>query len=485
VAELYKAGQSYKEVARELGVSPATVRNHIAAIYRKLEIGNKVELIHRLPTVVYDSMLTRSFSPGTPTEPVLRILDRSGHPNLSEPSVAVLPFQNLGSEKRNYFCQGVALNIHNNLTRFPDLFVSGRSSCLAVAHIVDNIDEVAFNLGVQYLIRGAVRTEGNNARISVELINCNNGGILWAEQFDRRLTDILLVENEIANTIAGNLSILIEGAQYERRHSLSIDQLTSYDWQLRGYRSLEIGGYENLRNANKEFSEAIKLNPKSAAAYAGLSMSYGYECDQLLAKDYSAALSQHVTLAEKAINLDKSDSRAHYAMVCAHSLKGQFELADQHAIRAMELNPSEYHNLCSRGYTLMSLDSFDDSINCFSKSLCRNPLAPNSCLLALGLMEYIEENYVQSSIAFSRMLPNYLQKRSSMAATFGQLGYESDARLAADKFQNHACNRPSYPLDNNDWPGFWTKVHPHLGKNNFAHLIDGLGKAGLPVSTNH
>jgi len=158
-------------------------------------------------------------------------------------------------------------------------------------------------------------------------------------------------------------------------------------------------------------------------------------------------------------------------------------LADQHAQRATELNPSEYHNLCNRGYTLMSLDDFDAGIDCFGESLRRNPLAPNSCLLALGLMEYVRDNYAQSAIAFSRMLPSYLQKRSSMAAAFGQLGYAADAKSAAREFRRYAADRPAWPgADGEGWPAFWSRVYPHLGRNGFAHVIEGLGKAGLPVN---
>lgn len=484
VARHYAQGQSYKEIARELDVSPATIRNHIASIYQKLEINNKAQLVSYLYDASRNGMEQQPFEPDTVAASALKLLDCKQHGDPGQPSVAVLPFQNIGTPDREYFCQGLSLNIHNNLTRFPDLFVSGRSSCLSVNHLAEDIIEIGVNLGVDYLVRGAARTESDMARVTAELINCETGEVLWSEQFDRRLNDILSVETEIANTIAGNLSIRLESAQYERREILSDNELTAYDWQLKGFRSLELGGRENLKKANHQFTEALKQIPNSAAAHAGLSMSYGYECDQLLAENYDYALARHVELAEKAVQLDESDSRAHYAMLCAYSLKGEFDLADQHAIRAVELNPSEYHNLCSRGYTLMSLEDFEQSVDCFNESLRRNPLAPNSCLLALGLMEYLRNNYTQSAIAFSRMLPSYLQKASSMAASFGQLGYDGDAYSAANKFHESASERSSYPTDDNgDWNRFWGRVYPHLGRTGFEHLIDGLNKAGLPTAS--
>ena len=142
VAQHYAQGQSYKEIARDLDVSPSTMRNHLASIYRKLEINNKAQLINCLNQTSQSDMEVRSFEPGTVASSALQILDSTRHKALAQPSVAVLPFQNIGSPDREYFCQGVSLNVHNNLTRFPDMFVSGRGSCLAVNHLIEDLAEV-------------------------------------------------------------------------------------------------------------------------------------------------------------------------------------------------------------------------------------------------------------------------------------------------------------------------------------------------------
>ena len=482
VAELYASGKSHKEIARELDVSPSTVRNHIAAIYRKLGINNKARLVNQLAEMSDNPYSCRPFARDTLASAALCQLDQLPPASLAHPSIAVLPFTNLGRPERVHISQGIGLNVHNNLTRFPDLFVSGRSSCLAVDHLATDAVEVAHNLGVRYLVRGAVRSEERRVLVTAELLDASNGGVLWSEQFDGVSNDVMMLETEIANAIAGQLSVRIETAQYERCKSLQDHELAAYDWQVRGYRSLELGGPENLRGAIREFGESLKLDPDSAAAHAGLSMAYGYECDQLLADDYARALDEHSRLAQKAVELDESDSRAHYAMLCAWSLRGEFELADQHARRAVELNPSEYHNLCSRGYTLMALDDFSHSVDCFTESLRRNPLAPNSCLLALGLMEYLSGHFDQSAVAFFRMSPTYLQKQSSMAAAFGQLGQDDDADQAARVFREEARQRPGYPGSSDEnWHRFWSRLYPHLGEEGFARFVEGLSKAGFQV----
>ena len=168
-------------------------------------------------------------------------------------------------------------------------------------------------------------------------------------------------------------------------------------------------------------------------------MSYGYECDQLLATDYACSSERHLEFAEKAVALDELDSRAHYAMCCALTLTGQLERADAHAARAVELNPSEYHNLCSRGYTLMSLNRMPESIACFGESLRRNPLAPNSCLMALGLIEYLESNYGQCS----HTRPRGCRRRTCSVSARSPPRTVNSASTAKRDYRHHNCGRSS------------------------------------------
>ena len=181
--------------------------------------------------------------------------------------------------------------------------------------------------------------------------------------------------------------------------------------------------------------------------------------------------------------LDPSDSRAHYAMSCAHTLFGRFDLGYEHAVRAMELNPGEYHNICTVGYSLMCLDRFEESSRAFSDSLRTNPLAPNSCLLALGNIEYQEGNFGQSAITLARMTPSYIARLSSLAATYSQLGYDDAARDAAREFwalveTRHGCPLPE---DSGSWRNHWRLLYPWGSEESFEKLLDGIARAGMPV----
>lgn len=418
------------------------------------------------------------------TAAAFQVVEAKELPQVAGATIAVMPFKNLSENTdQDYFCHGVTADIHSDLTRFRNLFVSGRSSCLNVNDLTSDITSISRQLGVQYLVRGGVRSDGSKLRINAELIDGETGGIVWSERYDRAMHDVFEAEVEVANTIAATLSIKLEDALYERSKDCPPERLSAYDWTLRGNRSLELGGSENWNNAKQEFGRALEIDPEFATASAGLSITYAYELCELASKDYVESLERHQEFAEKALALDPNDSRGHYAMSCAHTLFGRFDLGYQHAQRALELNPSEYHNICGLGYSLMCLDRFEESSRAFTNSLRSNPLAPNSCLLALGSIEYQEGNYGQSAITLSRMTPSYIARLSSLAATYAQLGYEDAARRAAKEFWELVELRPGCPPpdDPKSWRNHWRLLYPWGSDDTFEKLLEGFHKVGLPV----
>lgn len=483
IAQRYAEGQTHKEIAANLHIAPSTVRNHLAAIYRKFGVGNKPGLIRELSARTSElGILPPPIRPAR-TDDVLRNLDEAGPPARSGPSIAVMPFVTIGLAERDYVGHGIAADIQHDLTRCHDLLISGRSSCAAISSGNRDAAAVAKTLGVHYVLQGTVRSDRNKIRLTAELVDGSTGMVMWSERYDRRVNDILEIEADVAKAIAAGLSLRIQDAQFARGRHLGADELTAYDWRLRGNRCLELGGRQNLDLARECFGRALELEPGSAAALAGLSMCFGYECDQLLTANYAECLKRHTELAEQAIAIDELDSRGHYAMSCAGMLHHEYERADEHAARALDLNPSEYHNVCNRGYSLLSLGRIEESIACFTDSLRRNPLAPTSCLLAVGLIEYLEGNYGQSANALSRMMGYYLQRASTLAAACAQVGYENATHKATLEFQRLSKDVPICPTgkDTSDWRVFWQLAYPYLVGDAFEHLLDGIDKAALPV----
>ena len=483
VAERYAQGATHKTIAASLEIAPATVRNHLASVYRKLEVRNKPELIRALAAHMGTERVGAKAA-GTPlTLPLLRNLDADGPPPIVGASIAIMPFENIGPPESAYFGHGVAADLQHNLTRFHDLFVSGRSSCLALSVEHADVTEVARRLGVQYVLQGTVRSHQEMVRLTAELVDGTTGIVLWSERYDRSLRDILEIEAEVASTIATNLSLQIADAEFERRLYLSDNQLSAYDWRLRGNQFLELSGVENLNKARDCFFHSLELEPNSSEALAGLSLSYGYACDRLLTDEYEESLARHLDYAEQAVAADETHSRAHYTLACANLFSGRPARADVHAARSVELNPSEYHNLCLRGYTLMALGDTDNSLTSFDQSLRRNPLAPSSCMRALGVIEYLGSNYSQSAEDLSRITVSSIQKASTLAAAYGQLEMEDDARSAVREFWAMSKEIPSCPANSvsEDWHQFWQRAYPYLQWDALEHVLEGIAKVELPT----
>jgi tetratricopeptide (TPR) repeat protein len=183
------------------------------------------------------------------------------------------------------------------------------------------------------------------------------------------------------------------------------------------------------------------------------------------------------------LTADETESRGHYAMSCALLYDRSYEKADWHAARGLELSPAEYHNICNRGYCLMSLGRVQESLSFFGQSLRRDPLAPSSCLLALGLIEYLNGDYGQSSHAMSKLTTYQLQRSATIAAASAQMGFDTTSKNSAQYFKQIAENIPNVPSDStgSQWKSFWSRVYPYLAGDSLEHILEGLKKAHLPV----
>ena len=400
-----------------------------------------------------------------------------------KPSIAVLPFTNVCDDpEEEYFSDGVTDGIINGLTPFRDLFVMGRSSAFSFRDKAVDITEIGKQLGVRYLVQGSVRRNGERVRITVELVDAMTGRNLWADHYDRELKDIFALEDEVANTIVATLVTRVEDSAYQRSQSQEPQNFAAYDWVLQGNRFVDRGGKEDLFEARRMYEHAIELDPDYSAAYTGMSKAYLYELWGLLAEDHAEVLNHSLEYGQKAVVLDDKDSRAHYAVGHAYFCGGRHELAEFHIEKALALNPSEYHNLCFKGYLLACTGRHDESRSCLSDSMRHNPMAPNSCLCALGMSDYLARRYEGATVMLTRLSGDPPRKFSCLAASYAQLGRDDEARVAAAEFLDLMEPELISMLgeDSNKWRDFWGRLFSIFTPKDLDHLLEGLRKAGLP-----
>jgi TolB-like protein/class 3 adenylate cyclase/Flp pilus assembly protein TadD len=257
----------------------------------------------------------------------------------SEKSIAVLPFVNMSNDpEQEYFGDGVAEEILNSLSHLKDLKVVGRSSSFQFNKRIVNLTEVKEKLGVSTVLEGSVRKQGNRLRITVQLVNVEDGFHLWSEKYDRNLDDIFAIQDEIATAISEKLKVTLLDKVEEKPLKLYRHNPQAYDLYLKGR------FYINRRGASiftgiKLFEQAIELDPDFALAHAGFADA------NLLAAFYGLipplqVLSKAKESAEKAIALNPTISEPYCSLGSYYTFERKWDEAENYFQKAIALSPN-------------------------------------------------------------------------------------------------------------------------------------------------
>ncbi|PYL82671.1 MAG: hypothetical protein DMF21_01690, partial [Verrucomicrobia bacterium] len=328
-------------------------------------------------------------------------------PAAPEKSIAVLPFENRSEDKANaYFADGIQDEILTRLSKIADLKVISRTSTQHYKSAPENLPEIARQLGVAHILQGSVQKSGDTMRVNVQLIKAADDSHLWANSFDRKLTDMLLVESEVARAIADQLRAQLTGQEEEVIAATPTDNSAAYDAYLRGlaYTLKAVSTPANSLGAQTYLKEAVRLDPKFALAWALLSYAdaRGYlsltlqptvalseEAQQaaetalalapnlgeaLLAKGYYhyAFLSDHDTAVryfEQARQLLPNSSRIPESLAYVARRRGQWDRSESFYKEAERLDPRNVYLLSQHAFTYAALRRFPEALRKFDQVL--------------------------------------------------------------------------------------------------------------------
>jgi TolB-like protein/Tfp pilus assembly protein PilF len=315
----------------------------------------------------------------------LFMLGRYGFRNASSPSgelpaksIAVLPFESLSEDKSNaYFAEGVQDEILTRLAKVADLKVISRTSTQRFKSAPSDLRDIARQLGVMNVLEGSVQKANDQVRVNVQLINAMTDAHLWADIYDRKLTDIFAVESDIAKTIADTLRARLTGAEKQMMSAQPTNDTTAYELYHKGKSLWEKRSGDNIPKAIAFYQEALKRDPNYALAYAGLANAYA------LLPYYTSASQRDVLpkakeAALKALQLDPNLAEAHAAFGKVLYF-GEIDLAGSihEERRAIQLNPNDataHHWLGNDG--LVDLGRFDEAIAEGKRAIELDPLSP-------------------------------------------------------------------------------------------------------------
>ena len=348
------------------------------------------------------------------------------------PSIAVLPFQNMsGDPEQEYFADGISEDIITALSKLSQLFVIARNSSFTYKGKAVHVRDVGRDLGVRYVLEGSVRRSGGRVRITAQLIDAASGGHLWAERFDRDLTDIFAVQDDVTGHIVGALSLNLTRVDRQRLTAEHTDNLEAFDFFLRG-REL---WWRHIREANGQarnlLIRAIELDPKFAPACAFLAAVHVH--DYLI--QWSAAPSQSLELACEAVGRAVAlDDRYPYAQFALAMTKLWMRSHDE-AIRAAENSIALDHNFAighvNLGVILHYAGRSEEALPCFERAMTLDPLCSSMWLHFQGQTYFQLGRYEEAISALKRRILRFPEtdiSRVLLAATYGQMGQLDEAR---------------------------------------------------------
>jgi TolB-like protein/tetratricopeptide (TPR) repeat protein len=371
-------------------------------------------------------------------------------------SIAVLPFVNMSGDKNNeYFSDGISEEILNVLARVPSLQVAARTSSFSFKGKNKEVPEIARELKVRLVLEGSVRKQGERVRITAQLIDASDGYHLWSQTYDRDLSDIFAVQDEIAAQIVAELKLKLEPKNQTKRSSGTKD-IKAYDLYLRGMALWQKRGEDNLWQAKDLLEAAIAEDPKFAQAWGGLALTYA------VLPDYSAKISRDqagvlgLRAAEHSIILDPTLPEAYAALSSRDNRPGGDAVTIALLRRAIELRPSFATAYQWLGTKLVPVGEIEDGLAASKKALELDPLST-----------IVANNYAQMLLIVGR-------NKDAIAACLPSLQYNSQSELCTQILSM------AYLLDGNreksaELFNLWAKQSPIKGaKKQVAELFAAL-----------
>lgn len=393
----------------------------------------------------------------------------------NKPSIAVLPFNNMSEDaSQEYFVDGMTEDLITDLSKVSGLLVIARNSTFAYKGLAINVSEVGRELGAKYVLEGSVRKAGNRIRINAQLIATEDGFHVWAERFDRDMTDIFALQDDVTRSIVSALAVKLTGGEQERRSLRRETNPEAYDALLRGLELFRRYTPETNLAARVQFERAVALDPNYARAMADISFSYSNEVNLESSPKRITALQQALKYGKDALALDPTVPQVHFALSVAYVWLGKHDLALDSALKVLELDPNYADGYVQLAFTYLVSGDPNKALEALHTAKRLNPLNPFFYITNEARAYFELRQYDTAAKLFEEALernPNFTFARIYLAATYAHMGRLDDAKW---EVQEVLTVSTSFSIANE------TQRMPYQNPTDLAHYIDGLRKAGLP-----
>ncbi len=315
-------------------------------------------------------------------------------PRHQRPGIAVLPFTNMsGDPEQEYFADGVVDEIITQLSRFSDLIVIARNSTFTYKGRAVKVQDIGRELGVTHILEGSVRKAGNRVRISVQLVDTEDGRHIWAERYDREYADIFELQDELTEAIIGILPGRVEMSAADRLRRKPPGDMAAYDLVLAGKIHHDRITRDDNIEALRLLSKATELEPDFAAAWAWRACTLGQALAIGYRDDPETVYRQAVESVQNALKLDQNDVNCHRLLCEVNMEEHRLDAAKRHHEIAYRLNPNDVLIVAQRGELMTWLGNFDEGVTWIEKAIRLDPFAARKRAHLLGRALHGAQHY--------------------------------------------------------------------------------------------
>ena len=394
----------------------------------------------------------------------------------SKPSIAVLPFTNMSGEpEQEYFSDGISEDVITDLSKIAGLMVISRNSSFTYKGRPVDTRAVGRDLGVRSVLEGSVRRAGNRVRITAQLIDAATGGHLWAERYDRDLTDLFAVQDDVTRRIVEALKLTLSPAEKTRIADSGTRNIAAYDCFLRGREFLlgETKNREKFESSITFFMRALELDSNYSRAYAGLGWAYVYDYQNRWSDDSNISLALAKSNANQAIKADPNEPLGRIVASLVATFEKDFTGAKSEADIALSLNPNSSEALACLGNISTFSGRPSEAIPLIERAMRLDPVYRQQYLHLLGVASLLAGKYENAAVLLRQrilLVPRTDFTRAVLVSALGHLGEVDEARRVWRELKEI---NPQYSF------GEHFARQPFKNEEDVQRIAEGLAKAGL------
>jgi adenylate cyclase len=419
--------------------------------------------------------LATQVKPETRAEPVAPEKP-AAQPVPDKPSIAVLAFNNMsGDAEQEYFSDGISEDIITDLSMLSDLHVIARNSSFVYKGTAVSVPDVARALGVRYVLEGSVRKAGNRVRVTAQLIDSGSGGHVWANRFDRDLTDIFAVQDELTQEIVGALKLKLTAGEQDRltlRRSVNVE---AYELYLRGREQAWAANRTGNVAARGLLERAIAIDPGYAAAYAVIAYTHVLDYINAWTSDPEESLKIGQETAQRAVGMADDEPIAHFALGMACLWGRKLDRAEAEAERCLALSPNSGEFLRLLAHVQIFSGDPARAIETLGAYMRLDPHYTETALQFLAEAHVSLGEYEEAVAAIKQRLVRNPQSETAyalLASCHGHLGRRDECRQA---WEQALRINPMFSIERR------RRVLPFRNPEEYERRVEGLRKGGVVV----